>query len=150
MRSNTITVVLSLIAGFAGAALFQQFVRPAQAAPTVQQVVSARAFHLVDASGNILARLEPYTYSSKNPKRPMLVLYGAGDQQTSVQPEGIYVGQGYGKVNIGMGYTNDNSPVLYLYYRAKGRMALMLDASKGGAPSMFMIDASGKRIWRAP
>ena len=150
MRSTIMTALVALIAGFAGGILSQHVAQAAQAAPVAQAVVTARAFHLVDANGAILARLEPYTYSSKNPKRPMLVLYGSGEQQADVQPDGVYIGQGYGKVNIGMGYAVKNSPALFFWYQTKGRMGLMLDATTGGTPSIFMNDSSGNRTWKAP
>lgn len=150
MRSNVVTVLLALVAGFAGGILSQHAIRPAQAAAAVQPVVSARAFRLVDSSGKLLAQLAPVAYDKSRPAMPMLVIYGTGGQQADIHPDGLFFGHGYGKADLGVGYTDTESPAIYFWHHGKGRMGMMLDASHGGAPSAWMYDASGKTLWKAP
>lgn len=141
----------AVFAGFGGGIFSQQFVRPAQAA--APSVVTARDFRLVDASGRLLAELSPRKLPSKKTET-QLVVYSSNGYETSLGDGGLYFGKGYGNENIGIGYAYGSSgklsPCIFFWYNKKGRMGLMLDANKDGAPTAWMYDASGNTLWRAP
>ena len=147
MRSTIGITVLALVAGFAGGILSQQFVRPVQAAAS--SIVTARDFRLVDATGKVLAELAPVTYPKQSPV-PVLTVYGPNRHKAELRSEGLFIGRGYGDEDLGVGYADENSPAVFFWYQKKGRMGLMLDAAKGGAPSAFMYDEQGATIWQAP
>lgn len=147
MRSTIGIVALALAAGFFGGILSQQFARPAQASSA--GVVAARDFRLVDASGAILAELAPVKYPKQSPTA-VLIMHGPYNHDAQLRSEGLFFGRGYGKEDLGVGYADTNSPAVFFWYQQKGRMGLMLDANKAGAPSMFMYDAKGSTIWQEP
>ena len=151
-RSSLLPLALAVLAGFAGGIFSQQLTRPAQAASSAQ-VVTARDFRLVDASGKLLAELSPRTLPSKKVET-QLVVYGSNGYQTSLGDGGLYFGKGYGNENIGIGYAFGSSgklsPCIFFWFNKKGRMGFILDADKGGAPSAWMYDSNGKDLWRVP
>jgi hypothetical protein len=149
MRSNVVTAVLALLAGFAGGVLSQQVVRPAQAAAVITPVVTARAFRLVDANGKLLARFEQIAYP-KQKAVPAIVFYGQKRQQLDVRPDGIFFGRGFGDEDLGIGYADQTSPAIYFWHNKIGRLGIMLDASQEGKPSISMYDENSKATWTAP
>lgn len=150
-RSSLLPLVFAVLAGFAGGMFSQQLTRPAQAAGS--GVVTAQGFRLVDASGKLLAQLGPVKLPNKKTET-QLVLYSPHGYQTSLGDGGLYFGKGYGNENIGIGYAYGKSgklsPCIFFWYNKKGRMGMMLDADKAGAPSAWMYDASGTTVWAAP
>lgn len=152
-RFQIVPLLFAVLAGFAGGILSQQLVRPVQAAGG-SGVVTARDFRLVDASGKLLAELAPVKYPHAKAATTELTIYGTNRYQTQLGSGGLYFGRGYGDENIGIGYSYDSSgklsPSIFLWFNKKGRMGLMLDANKAGAPSAWMYDTGGKTIWSAP
>lgn len=151
-RSLILPLIFAVLAGFTGGILSQQLLRPVQAAGT--GVVTARDFRLVDASGKLLAELAPLKYPHATAAFAVLLIYGSDRFQTSLAADGLFFGRGYGDEDLGVGYSYGSShkrqPSVFFYYKKQGRMGMMLDADKAGAPSAWMYDAGGKTVWSAP
>lgn len=157
MRSNTITVVLSLLAGFAGAALFQQFVRPAQASPAVQQLVTARDFRLVDSTGAVIAELMP---SKTHIFRAELRITGYDGHTAELGATNLIFGTRKGG-ELGLGYLldgkgNPTNTAIFIEQHGHPRMDIDADGPGitlyGAKPAITLYgDEDGKnKLWSAP
>ena len=149
---SLLPLAAAVLAGFAGGILSQQFIRPADAA--APGIVTAHELRIVDASGNLIADLGAIKLPGQKKPSTRLLIHADKGYLVDVGAGGIYFGRGYGKEDLGIGYSYGSSgklsPSIFFWLNAKGRMGLMLDADKAGAPSAWMYDANGHTIWRAP
>ncbi len=123
---------------------------PAEAQNGFAEVVKAKAFEVVDASGKTRAALTLAPNGSaglglddaSGNQRAMLILNPDGSPMLSLADAS-------GKVRVGLGLKADGSLALVLA-DASGKVRAGLGLSTDGSPGLDLLDASGEFLFSAP
>lgn len=157
MRSNTLTVFLALVAGFAGGILSQHLATPAQAATAAAQVISARDIRLVDSQGSVIAELAP---SKTHIWRAQLRITGYDGHFADLGATNLIFGA-RGGGELGLGYVQDksgNPTHTAIYIEQLGHPRMAIDAAgpgitlygKKSALTLYADENGTSKLWSAP